>query len=783
MASYLLRLTALTLILLVPVTAASEEKPQNDRQTCLWGGIGGAYFLAAPGELWIEVEKVNLHSSGRQTVLRAILAGPDRRVIEEKSLAGDGRCRFSTDVRRKGVYVLNVTVSNDRYGNRTAWGIQTNCPKYLVETSRSHRDAPHEEPLVLRNPDARGNVCFLPRQGRFKLDATGLPPNTAVEVFDAEGNQAGNPAADEDGSLSMKFDAGAADPDKPWRISLPRFQGVLNIDGVTRWTSQDHFRDLSLWTPQRDAWFPFCAYRWLLTPYNRLVYGNAGEEGELTFQVHNNGLEETAVLLDVEFDEGQAWPAELSAEKVVLPPGRTAEIALNYRVPLEGEQWTCYVRATPDACPEFTTWSSFELRKGSAPAEEPVSLPIVLTPYRHENLQFGYHPQYPLGNEFYFDLDNKPLTFAEDGFDIGRDGIWTGAEIEPGFSRASTKMAFDKDNWIYAIGRRDGKTALAYSADGGKTFKIAETGGNGACDIEQFSGHNNPQGPPPFVRYTLTERDPDRIWRRLNDIELFLPEKTAEGNVTIPPPVLISRKCIGYSGHSGMPSTVVSRGSKVHVIWAEATDPEEDVPGVPTFVATYDRADGSLSAPALIGYGPPANDCHNTPCITVDSKGCLHALIGTHGRSFKYARSLEPNNAEAGWTPAEDLGNGLRQTYIGMVCAPDDTLHVAFRLWHDDGKYFDTEIYGCLAHMSKKPGEPWSSPRTLVVPPFSSYSVYRQKLTIDRNGRLFLPYNCWTTYWFYRTDHRGERRAVLTSTDQGKNWKLVQSLDLQPSPN
>jgi len=40
-------------------------------------------------------------------------------------------------------------------------------------------------------------------------------------------------------------------------------------------------------------------------------------------------------------------------------------------------------------------------------------------------------------------------------------------------------------------------------------------------------------------------------------------------------------------------------------------------------------------------------------------------------------------------------------------------------------------------------------------------------LTIDRRGRLFLSDGLWSTYWFYRTDQRGNRRALLTSPDGG----------------
>jgi len=53
-----------------------------------------------------------------------------------------------------------------------------------------------------------------------------------------------------------------------------------------------------------------------------------------------------------------------------------------------------------------------------------------------------------------------------------------------------------------------------------------------------------------------------------------------------------------------------------------------------------------------------------------------------------------------------------------------------------------------------------------------------RRATIDRRGRLFLSYDYWSTYWFYRTDHRGSRRALLTSADGGETWSLAQRFSL-----
>ena len=769
------------------------------------GGAGGVYFLASPGELVVEVQKRDRHLRDRHTELRAILVAPDRRVLQEVTIPDDGqprgsgpgppqRARLSARVDRKGVYGLNITVSQDRYGDEIIWGFRTNCPHYLIETSRGHRDERRQEPIVLLNPDQPGDVCFMPRQGTFGVEIADLPDGVkALPVYDAQGALIDTLPVDAEGRASHTFPADAHRNAVPWRLSLPKQQATIQIDGVTRWERDELSANLPYWSPDPESWFPFQEHRWLLTPYGRTMYGSAGEDGQIAFQVHNNSSEEKTIQLQVEFPDGE-WPARLSTDRVVVSPKRTAEATVGYTVPVEGETRVCHLRATPTEDPEFSTYSTLIVKAGEAPAARPLEMPIVLKPYQHENEQFGYVPGYPVGNQMYHDLENRPFVVTSAGPATLREGEWVASDLRTAvqsctppldgaaFRASLSKAAFDRDNDLYLVARSGSHSALLHSADGGKTFAAyvipSQEGRGSGFDIEQFSGHNVPEGPPPLLRYTRTARDPKLRWRSVNDLELFLPEKV-DGRLSVGEPIIISERCIGLSAHSGIPASIVSRGTKVHVAWAEATDPDEDVPGVPTFVATYDRETGRLGEPALVGHGPPPNDGHNSPSITMDSQGYLHVLVGTHGRPFPYARSLQPNDAHSGWTAAELVGEGLPQTYIGLVCGSDDTLHLVFRFWRYGVDPFPASSHATLAYQRKRPGEPWEPPRVLIVSPFSEYSIFYHRLTIDRAGRLFLSYDYWSTYWFYRTDHRGSRRALLMSGDGGESWKLAQTQDVR----
>ncbi|MGQ9730083.1 MAG: BNR-4 repeat-containing protein [Candidatus Zipacnadales bacterium] len=769
------------------------------------GGAGGVYFLATPGELLVEIEKRDRHLFDRQTELRAILVGPDRRVVNEATIPDDGerrgsglgkpqRVRLVTHVERDGVYALNVTISQDRYGEEIEWGFRTNCPRYLVETSRGHRDQRREEPIVLFNDEQPGDICFLPRQGEFEIAITDIAAGVeALTLHDAEGSLIQTLTVDSEGNASCRIPANEHRHAIPWRLHFPKHKGIVQIDGVTRWDQGDAFTNLPLWTPDLDSWFPFAEYRWLLTPYRRQVYGDPGSRGRIAFYVHNNAESFRTVQLRLEFPD-RPWPAQLSTSQIELGRKQRAEVSIEYTVPPLEQTSTCHLRATVAENPEFTTYSTLIVNAGEPPFARPLVMPLTLRPYEHENEQLGYLPEYPVESEPYFDLANHAVVRTSNGIATLRDGSWDMIDLRTAvqsrtppfetesFGLLSSKVAFDADGDMYILATGGGHAVLLHSVDEGKTFGayvIPQREGRprGSFDIEQFTGHNTPAGPPPILRYTQTATDPKLIWRHINDLELFLPEKR-DGRLLIGEPILISDQCIGLSAHSGIPASVVSQGTKVHVAWGEATDPALKVPGVPTYVVTYDRNTKTLGERALVGYGPPANDIHNSPSITIDRQGYLHVVIGTHGQPFPYAQSLKPNDAAGGWTESVLVGEGLSLTYVGLVCDPTDTLHLVARLWRSGVDPFPLSSHATLAHLRKRPGQPWEAPRPLVVAPFSEYSIFYHRLTIDHRGRLFVSYDYWSTYWFYRIDHYGDRRALMMSPDGGETWKLVAAADL-----
>ena len=796
-------------------------------------GTGGAYLLAEPGELEIEFFKRDLNIRGaRGTDLRVIFFGPDREVLDDIWLpsTGGGETRgplqsevFTAQVDRPGIYGLMLSAKGDRHGLNIEWSFNTNAESWVVETSRGHRDERHREPIVLTDADRPADINFLPRAGEFEIEIEALPVDCApLTLYDETGAEVAQiPVVAEqqsgireymrmgvpdepEGSARVTIPADETRGDSLWRLHLPQGEAYVEIDGLTRWGGGDLYRDHCVWTPDADSWFQWLQHRWLVTPYQRTVYATPGEQAEMTFVVHNNGPEARTVELALEF-AGEPWPAELSAQTVALDSKQLDEVTVTFEAPADGEERICYVRATPSEAPSFTTYATLTARGGESPVGEPLDLPLVLEPFAHENRQFGYLPDYPTNQQLYFDVQNRGFVVA--GSTLFRqldDGQWVETDLREavvrtvpetetdGWSVRGSKVAFDADNNVYLVGGSGATAALLRSTNGGETFTAYVIPGREdeprGWDIEQFSGHNTPEGPPPVVRITRTHRDTEQRlrWRSTNDLDLFIAEETEDGEIAFNEPVRLTELALGSSMHSGIPSMIVSRGSNVHVVWGEATDPEVDrdvIPGVPAYVATYDRETQSLGEPVFMSFGPPPNDGHNTPSITMDSEGYLHVVVGTHGSPFQYLRSLEPNDAYSGWTEATRTSEeNLRQTYVGLVCDDEDALHLAFRLWQSGEEHLDGGLWAALAYQRKPADGDWEDAQVLLAPPLSEYSIYYHRLTVDRIGDIFLSYDYWSTMWFYRNDQRGPvaagsdrpgrgwGRAVLTSPDSGSQW-------------
>lgn len=266
-----------------------------------------------------------------------------------------------------------------------------------------------------------------------------------------------------------------------------------------------------------------------------------------------------------------------------------------------------------------------------------------------------------------------------------------------------------------------------------------------------------------------------------------------------------------HSGEAGMAATV---GDTVFMVYGRLAIPDghtkED--GAPAYAVTYDIKNGTLSEPVLVGFGGRnAEDNHNWPALTVDSRGYLHVIVNGHHDPFRYTRSLRPLDISA-WTEPETVAKGT--TYAGLICDSQDTLYSVTR-HSDPGYYFRLSLH------RKRAGQPWEQPKNLVVPHSPYYEVYYHKLVMDPvSERLFLAYwsqspsicifrdefrayaHIWpdrevdflsvkdavlptgacrsekTKYQFYAP--KPSEPTILVSDDHGDSWRLALSPDFAP---
>jgi len=438
----------------------------------------------------------------------------------------------------------------------------------------------------------------------------------------------------------------------------------------------------------------------------------------------------------------------------------------------------------------------------------------VLAPIQHkkyfiaERDQFGYNPRY-VPAAVSFDPDNRPyiwtgtslITLTDEGrwieLDVSKAIREKYDDVMHGVSATDPHVGFDSDGDAYMVvragflkranlfretpARREDGFGMIHSRDGCRTWTFYETPSpavhskpfqrklyTGAERLERLEAYNQITGPPPMVE------------ARGYELTLFIAEKKPDGRLTPPRPILVADAKPPLVGkgrnwitpaHSGCGNVTATFGGKTHVVWMsiqptltarqqkdakQFTERYGDEGLCPCFIATYDHKTGKLGPRTYLYM--TRRDNHNGPVISVDSKGYLHVIIGAHHGNFFYMRSLKPNSTTDGWTEPQPIGvlrpkkGGGAYTYTALICDFDDTLHLVSR-WAGSGYVFR------LVYQRKKAGRDWEPHKVLVNPFRVGYCAWRQKINMDRLGRLFVNYT------YYPAElNKAEREAY------GRKW-------------
>ena len=769
-----------------------------------------------PGTLSLTLSKRDLNIYPGPDVLTASLVDPQRRTIATVSLPDDGKDKGAAEETQSetvqvrcdaaGVYRLMFSTSGD-----LVYGFDCTCSRYVMDGD-----------IMLNDGAVGGTLYFKPPAGAFDISLAALhePGLQELVLRDA----AGEPVASADlrrtedkpedlfgkrttGSYvagsKLHVAEGQGDRSGVWSLPIDKMDVRVAITGVR------------FWTAEAGAWFDPEKSRWLLMPYAQLRYLQPGDVATVECTLRNRSQQEATFALGAGSPDGLGLRITDPGESITVPARESRVVRVEIRLP-EGAQtdveYSGMLTAAHSEDPDVRGGARILARRGQVPAQSPLQMPIVLQPYRHENLLFGYAPDYTT-NEVYFDPDNRPYirqrtesAYPSTGIEVLTDEGWVQrsymealkaafpdfAGVIYGAGFLGAKVAFDGQGGAYTLlllrmADNSRVTALVFTSDESQSYQVYPFR-DSAFDIEQFTGHNALQSPPPILAYTTTAPHHAEFCS-VNDLELYLPRREGD-RIVMGEPVLVSKECLGSCQHSGGPASTVTRDGKTHIVWGEVAP--DDTPGVPQYVCTYEHATGRLGEKVFLAYGPPVNDVHNVPAITMDSEGYLHILTGAHGDNFMYLKSLRSNDADGGFTePVEALSDGFvsdrtdadgdgRQTYISLVCGPDDTLYSAFRQWRQGvDPYHGGRIYAALSYQRKPKDGPWESAKPLVVPPLPDYSIYYHKLTIDRLGRLFLAYCYYTAHATYQGDfpERQHHQAVLMSPDGGDTWKLAAGED------
>ena len=555
-----------------------------------------------------------------------------------------------------------------------------------------------------------------------------------------------------------------------WELKLPIQKGQILIDGLNH-NFPSGEKPLPVWTSSREHYFDLQKVHWLIDPRRFARNANPGEQGKIDFTIHNNSEDETTINLQTIANQ---FPGtiQVTPNQLQLAAGATSTATVNYQITQNAMQGThpFHVLAS-DVTNNLQSFALGELKLGHN--NQPVTLPIPLNIYEHNQPYFAYEPSFPRENQIYFDSDNRSWVVTPSALHVLVDNEWKTVPIAPGqkVSFPSSVIGSDLDGNIYTIANV-GETPHLLRTNKNFDSYLAPLPDGGTYLVETWMGGQTTNHIPIVTRY---RRDPEKKqvarWARIHDFQIFIPQ-FQNNSLSVGNAILVSDNCVGMSAHSGIPSAVASEGDLVHLVWGETSDPQGDDPGVPNYTATYNRMTYTLSQPQFLAFSPPVNDVHNISSILVNSNGTRHVVVGAHGRPFQHLTAASGSNE---WTTPVTISD-IDQTYVGAVLDPNDQIHLFFRGWRRDVEFPGSLNAGLFYQRMSQDGN-WNQPVLFATPGLNNYSIFYHRLTTNRQGRTYVSFTYWSTWTAYRDSFRDgagprQNRIVLYS-DNGENWFVL----------
>lgn len=772
-------------------------------------GVGAVFFLHEGGDFDISLYKRDENTLMLPTPLKAILLAPDRKPLYYFELPDDGLSMGSgvgpaieKSVHLKdlpqGVYKLLVLVGNQRSGKAVRWGWRSNVSRYVIDPGGTQGRSGSKIPIQFGGIGQPGWIWFKPTQMDFMVRSKYI---TEVSSWDES-----QTVLNDQGQLNIE----GATERRPMGVRLSAYRGSVAIEGVTYWEGErdGYYPRIGYWSPQKDSWFDMERLRWALLPHAQRAKRDSQGNHLATWTAHNPT--DKAVRWKIEYETDENTEIIEGPEWIELVPEQQKIIHAVFRI-VSGNhaELRCRIYDAEDS--HLSDYSTVIMDSSQIMDSTEQDHPVVkLDPYVDLEREYGYKPEYPL-REFHGHPDGRLFVRDIEGgnsdgfwiYDRGERYFWNLADFFnkeiPGFQQIvprstsiPTKTAFDAEGRLYSLflverklnGDMERIYVLVYSQPGATVpaFSLLELGSwfAGSLDFE-VSVDGSALLNPPVLAFHHKHEHVHGQWGSNHKVELMFPSwnegKLVQGSVT-----QVTVNGIGMAQHSGGTTCLVTRDGVTYFVWGETSEPDSDDPGVPTWVAGFDRQSGAESFRHLVVYGAPKNDIHNSPALALTRENVLHVISGAHGRPFQHAYSKQPEKREEWSVPAAVLepdleGYPARQTYLGLVAGDNGDLHIVYRRGMRDQAFWDGEVYNALVYQRYTGETGWEAPVTLVRPPFPAYSVYYHKLSRMPGGGIVLFCGYRSAYRSYRSEYPGGSsgypQMVIFSVDGGKSWSLL----------
>ena len=184
--------------------------------------------------------------------------------------------------------------------------------------------------------------------------------------------------------------------------------------------------------------------------------------------------------------------------------------------------------------------------------------------------------------------------------------------------------------------------------------------------VEVNSGNNDRHVTPVIGLWEYKSNHPDE-WAKNYDFSVYIPQKNTENDsLNLGQKILIDSNVNARGDHSGGREWAISKDGEVYVIYQDLA--KDGQAKNPTYVTKINRATREVSPSVLVGHANPSNaeDSHSGPVMTMDDKGYIHVILGTHGGGLKYEKSQSPKDISGAWN-VKQIPSSSTYACVGMT--------------------------------------------------------------------------------------------------------------------